>query len=63
MQGGRSANLLSGSDSHAAQVAARAQRASVEACEIVRYEEYDAKHGACYVEPGGEGVVMDEEDW
>lgn len=45
------------------QVAARAQRASVEALEIVRYEEYDAKHGARYMEHGGDAAVMDEDDW
>lgn len=43
-------------------VAARAQRASVEVAEVVRYEEYNEKHGAKYV---GEEDVAEEilEDW
>lgn len=45
------------------QVAARAQRASVEASEIVRYEDYDARHGARYVDQGSEAAMMDEDDW
>ena len=44
-------------------MAARAQRASVEAGEIVRYEQYDAKHGARYASPGSEAAAMDEDDW
>ena len=47
----------------AAQVAARAQRASVEASEVVRYEEYDRRHGARYVAPGSDASAMDEDDW
>ena len=46
-----------------AQVAARAQRASVEASEVLRYEEYDRRHGARYVAPGGDASAMDEDDW
>jgi hypothetical protein len=45
-----------------AQVAARAQRASVEPSEIVRYEQYDAKHGARYVSHAAQ-APMDEDDW
>ncbi len=52
------------------QAAARAQRASVEPAEVVRYEQYNAKHGARWVEEpvaaggsgGGEGEG-EEEDW
>ena len=58
-------------------VAARAQRASVEAAEVVRYEEYNAKHGAKVVDDahglggkannggggGGGGGGGDDEDW
>ena len=43
------------------QVAARAQRASVEAGEIVRYEEYNRRHGASYAD-SATGAAM-EEDW
>lgn len=46
-----------------AQVAARAQRASVEPAEVARYEEYDRRHGARYLAPGGDAAAMDEEDW
>lgn len=46
-----------------AQVAARAQRASVEPSEIRRYEEYDAKHGARYVDHSAEAALMEEDDW
>ena len=45
------------------QVAARAQRASVEPSEIVRYEQYDAKHGARYVAHDASQAPMDEDDW
>ena len=41
-------------------IAAKAQRASVEAKEIVRYEEYNAKHGAKFVSPSEEEEV---DDW
>lgn len=44
------------------QIAAKVQRASVEATEIARYEEYDAKHGARYIDPTDEAVI-DEEAW
>lgn len=44
-----------------AQVAARAQRASVEPAEVVRYERYDQKHGAQYA--ADVMAAMDEEDW
>ena len=46
-----------------AQVAARAQRASVEPAEVARYEEYDRRHGARYLAPGGDAAAMDEEEW
>lgn len=45
-------------------MAARAQRASVEPSEVVRYEQYNAKHGARYNREGQEGnTEMDEEEW
>jgi hypothetical protein len=47
------------------QAAARAQKASVTAAEVQRYLEYDARHGAKYVDydapPGG--MDQDEEEW
>ena len=45
-----------------AQVAARAQRASVEPSEIQRYEDYDARHGARYADQSV-GDSMEEDDW
>lgn len=45
-----------------AQIAAKAQRASVEAAEVSRYEEYDAKHGAKYIDPSVEDAI-DANDW
>jgi hypothetical protein len=46
------------------QVAARAQRASVEPSEVVRYEQYDAKQGARYVKAGEVGEAdMEDDDW
>ncbi|KAL3148591.1 hypothetical protein ABBQ38_014021 [Trebouxia sp. C0009 RCD-2024] len=42
------------------QMAAKAQRASVEPAEVVRYEEYDSRHGARYVD--ADAADMDE-DW
>lgn len=57
------------------QVAARAQRASVTSAEVVRYEQYNERHGAKYVAaPGGaaggdptqqegQGMEEDEEEW
>ena len=45
-----------------AQIAARAQRASVEPSEIQRYEDYDARHGARYVDPSV-GNSLGEDDW
>ena len=44
------------------QIAAKAQRASVEPAEIVRYEEYDSKHGARYVRAEATAEEM-EDDW
>ena len=44
------------------QVAARAQRASVEPAEIVRYEEYNSRHGAQYAQRQDE-CADDEDDW
>ena len=43
------------------QMAAKAQRASVEPAEVVRYEEYDSKHGARYVDNDAAAADMDEE--
>jgi hypothetical protein len=45
------------------QVAARAQRASVEPSEIRRYEEYDARHGTRYLNFSVDAGIADEEDW
>ena len=44
------------------QVAAEAQRASVEPAELFRYEEYDSRHGARYVDADAATVDM-EDDW
>lgn len=44
------------------QMAAKAQRASVEPAEVVRYEEYDSRHGARYVDADAAAVDMDD-DW
>ena len=44
------------------QVAARAQRASVERSEVARYEAYDALHGAKYVDPAAVGGGADGDD-
>ena len=44
------------------QVAARAQRASVEPAEVVRYEQYDQKHGAQYA-ASSTLSAMDEDEW
>lgn len=44
------------------QMAAKAQRASVEPAEILRYEEYDSKHGARYAQ-ADTGTDDMEEDW
>lgn len=49
------------------QAAARAQRASVEPGEVVRYEQYNERHGAkALAAPGGGGAGREEEeeeDW
>lgn len=48
------------------QHAAKAQRASVTPAEIQRYEDYNARHGAQYVQgtaDGAGGGDEDEEDW
>lgn len=48
------------------QHAAKAQRASVTPAEIQRYEEYNARHGAQYVQGAEEGDVDgdgDDDDW
>jgi hypothetical protein len=46
------------------QVAAKAQKASVTASEVVRYEEYNARHGARYAQAGaGQDALEDEEPW
>ena len=44
------------------QVAAKAQRASVERSEVVRYETYNALHGAKYVDAAAAGSGGDEDD-
>jgi len=43
------------------QMAAKAQRASVEPAEVVRYEEYDSRHGARYVDANAAAADMEEE--
>ena len=43
------------------QVAARAQRASVQTSEVQRYIDYDARHGARYT--GSNANQIDEDDW
>ena len=43
-------------------MAARAQRASVEPAEVVRYEQYDQKHGAQYTDDPA-ATAMEEDDW
>ncbi|KAA6417740.1 MAG: fidgetin 1-like, partial [Trebouxia sp. A1-2] len=43
------------------QIAAKAQRASVEPAEVVRYEEYDNRHGARYVDASAAAADMEEE--
>lgn len=48
------------------QHAAKAQRASVTPAEIQRYEQYNARHGAQYVQGAEDGAVDgvdDEDDW
>lgn len=35
----------------------------MEPLEIVRYEEYDARHGARYADQSGGGDNMDEDEW
>jgi SpoVK/Ycf46/Vps4 family AAA+-type ATPase len=44
-------------------IAARAQRASVEAKEIVRYEEYNAKHGAKFISLSDEEMDEGSDMW
>jgi hypothetical protein len=44
-------------------VAAKAQKASVTPGEVLRYEEYNGRHGARYLEPGAAGGELDEDDW
>eukprot|EP00798_Chlamydomonas_sp_ICE-L_P019919 gene19919-26623_t len=50
------------------QIAAKAQKASVHPSEVVRYEDYNERHGAKYVEmasgvAGGDQLEEDEEEW
>lgn len=47
------------------QHAAKAQRASVTPAEIQRYEEYNARHGAQYVQGTADGAIDgdDDDDW
>ena len=44
------------------QVASRAQRSSVEPAEILRYEEYQKRHGAFYINQDIQNA-MEEDDW
>lgn len=44
------------------QMASKAQKASVTTEEVHRYLEYDARHGAKYIEAHQNGD-MDEDDW
>jgi hypothetical protein len=46
------------------QLAAKAQKASVTASEVVRYEDYNTRHGARYAPVGdGQDELEDEEPW
>ena len=38
----------------------RFSRALLKPAEVARYEEFDRRHGACYLAPGGEAAAMDE---
>ena len=40
------------------QIASRAQKPSVASSEVTRYEEYDLKHGAKYIDPNAS-----DDDW
>jgi hypothetical protein len=46
----------------ALQLASKAQKASVTKGEVHRYLEYDARHGAKYIESTND-VEMDDDDW
>lgn len=52
---------LSAVDHSGMQMAARAQKASVEPAEIERYERYNERHGAKLAGVGGPGE--EEEEW
>ena len=43
--------------------AARAQRASVEPAEVVRYEQYNERHGAKVTAGGEDGGGEDDDGW
>lgn len=43
-------------------MASKAQKASVEAAEVVRYEAYDSRHGARYVDAEAANAEA-EDDW
>lgn len=48
------------------QHAAKAQRASVTPADILRYEEYNERHGAKYCKGGEDGTLEgddDDDDW
>jgi hypothetical protein len=44
-------------------VAAKAQKASVTPGEVQRYEEYNGRHGARYLQPGATAAELEEDDW
>ena len=44
------------------QMAAKAQKASVEPAEVLRYEDYNSRHGARYAQSNSAAQDMDE-DW
>ena len=44
-------------------IAAKAQRASTEPSEILRYEEYNEKHGAKIVQDTLQNDEMDDDGW
>jgi len=45
-----------------AQMASKAQKASVTTEEVQRYLQYDLRHGAKYIE-SADDAQMDEDDW
>ena len=45
------------------QIAARAQKASVQQDEVLRYEAYNNKYGARYISAEESKAIEEEEDW